>query len=383
MVSLAWANFIHQKRRTFLALAGVSFAVILIFMQLGFRGSAESTATFLYDRLGDFPIFIVSTTYRDMNRTGVVPRRYLYQAMSVEGVEEAVPLYIAISRWRNVYTGVRRNILVVGFKPHENIFAGLPALSESSVLDSLRRQDTVTIDIESHPDFSMRRMLAEGIHHTEVGKIKVEIVGEFSLGTGFASDGAVITSDETFAKIFGGYPLDHVNIGLVRLEPGADITKVQRQLQALLPEDVKVWTRSELERRDRDYWVNRKSIGILFTYGVMVALFVGVIFVYQIISADLTNQLPEYATLKAIGYRESYLAWVVLQQSLILGAAGYLPGLLAALALYALTRHFAHIQIGMTPMRLIGVFLLSIGMCAVSGMLSIRKLRAADPADLF
>ncbi|MGE3805944.1 MAG: ABC transporter permease DevC [Gemmataceae bacterium] len=383
MISLAWSNFAHQKRRTAVALAGVSFAVILIFMQLGFRGSAESTATFLYDRLGDFPVFIVSNTYRDMNGTGVFPRRYLYQAMSVDEVEEAVPLYLALSRWRNVYTGVRRNILVVGFKPNENIFAGLPALNESSVLAALRRADTVTIDIESHPDFEMRKMLTEGIHHTEVGNIRVEIVGTFSLGTGFASDGAVITSDETFSKIFGGYPLNHVNVGLVKLKPGADPSAVQQKLQGLLPGDVTVWTRDQLERRDRDYWVNRKSIGILFTYGVMVALFVGVIFVYQIISSDLANQLPEYATLKAMGYRDRYLAGVVLTQALILGTAGYLPGVLVALGLYALTRAYAHIQIGMTPARLLGVFLLSIGMCALSGLLSIRRLRGADPADLY
>ncbi|GIW80348.1 MAG: ABC transporter [Gemmatales bacterium] len=379
---LAWLNFVHHKTRTLVALAGVSFAVILIFMQLGFRGAAEATATFLYSKIDDFEIFLVSSSYRDVNRTGTIPRTYLYRAMSLDEVESAYPLYISFSLWRNVTTGLRRTILVIGFRPTDPIFRGLPELEDPDLLRELHRLDTVLVDRMSHPDFGLAEMLPQ-TRITEVGFRRIEVVGQFTLGTGFASDASIITSADTFAALFPRRSLEKVNLGLVRLKRGADVKAVQTQLRAILPPDVQVWTRSELESRERDYWVHGKSIGILFTYGVFVAILVGVIFVYQIISADITNHYSEYATLKAMGYGNAYLSWVVLQQALYLGAIAYIPGLFAALLLYAVTRHYAHITIEMTFPRALGVLALALVMCTISGLLSVQKVKAADPADLF
>lgn len=382
---LALLNLLHQKARTLVAMAGVSFAIILIFLQLGFRGTAEATAMVLYDRLAaDFDVMIISAKYRDMSAAESFPRQRLYQARDVEGVADAAPLYLSFQLWRNPESGIRRIIFIIGFRPGDKVFRGLPELDDPKIVAALQRPETALIDRKCHPDFGLvDGALPRDHRHTEIGGQRVDIVGYFSMGTGFASDGSVIVGDETFSHLMGGLPLDRVNLGLIRLKPGANPDDVCRRLRQTLPEDVLVLSRADLETRERAYWLNGKSIGILFTCGVLVALLVGVIFVYQIISTDIANHLPEYATLKAMGYSAGYLSRVVLQQATILGVLSYFPGLAVALMLYAVTRAYARVPIEMPVGRAVMVFVLAVSMCAVSGMLSLRKLRAADPADLF
>ncbi len=129
--------------------------------------------------------------------------------------------------------------------------------------------------------------------------------------------------------------------------------------------------------------MHRTSVGVIFQMGVFVACIVGVIFVYQVIATDITDHFAQYATLRAIGYSPGYLSGVVLRQALALAVLGYVPGLLVALALYALGREEANLLMSMTWQRAVGVLLLSIAMCSFSGLLALRKVKAADPAELF
>jgi putative ABC transport system permease protein len=105
--------------------------------------------------------------------------------------------------------------------------------------------------------------------------------------------------------------------------------------------------------------------------------------VYQVMAGDVGHRLGEFATLKAIGYGNGYINRVVLQQALLLAVAGFVPGLLGAWLVYGATRHFAHLPLEMT-WQVAGLVLgLVVVMCTVSGFLALRKVRAADPADLF
>jgi putative ABC transport system permease protein len=378
---LVLLNLVHHKMRTLVAVAGVAFAVMLIFMQLGFRGSAEATATVFYDKLDQLDLVLVAKEYQVMNRAGTFPRERLYQALSDAGVASASPLYISFHTWRNPYSGLRRIILLVGFDLADQMLHGIPTAKDRQLL---QRRGTVLIDRRSHRDFGLRD--GELINHsnlTEMGWRQVEVVGRFTLGTGFAADGAVLTSDRTFSWVLGGYSLERVSLGVLRLKPGADPRTVQERLRGVLPADVQVWTHDELNRHEIKFWLGDKPIGILFTCGVVVAFVVGVVFVYQIISSDIRRQRAEYATLKAMGYGDRYLACLVVHQALFLAALGYLLGLLLSFALYGLTRDMARIPIAMNPARAAAVFALALAMCSLSALLSVKKIQTADPADLF
>jgi putative ABC transport system permease protein len=372
---LAILNLLHQKVRTCVAVLGVAFAIVLVFMQLGFLGAVEATATLLYERL-DFDLLLVSADFREVNRPGTFPKERLQQVETFTAVEHVVPLYVGFHLWRNPDSRHRRLIMILGFRPPDHAFR-FPEVEDS--LPELQQLDNVLIDRRSRPEFGPRD---RGVT-TEIGAHKVTVVGQFALGGGFAADGMIIGGDQTFARIFGGLPLDRANLGLIKLQPGASGEETAASLNRVLPVDVRVWTREGIEAHERQHWLRNTSLGIIFGLGVFVALMVGTVFLYQVISSDIASHLAEFATLKAIGYGSGYLSRVVFTQALIVALVSYVPGLIVALGLYSVTRQYAAIPIGMTVARAALVLILATAMCSLSGFFALQKVKAADPADLF
>jgi putative ABC transport system permease protein len=383
---LAWLNLVHQKSRTVIAVAGVAFAILLMFMQLGFYGAAEGTASVVYDELL-FDLVLLPRRYIDVARPGTFPRDRLYQAMEAEGVDSAIPLYASFAAWRNAdakgpYARRISNIMILGMRPEDPVFRP-DGKHIQDVIDQCRGDleipGWVLIDRRSHKEYGPHDVGLE----TEVGGHHVQIAGQFTLGTGFGANGLLIVGDATFFQVVPAFPRDQVGIGLIRLEEGADPGAVASRLNALLPPDVMVRTRAQIVSRERQHWVGNTSIGLIFFLGVVVAFLVGVVFVYQVIASDIRNRLHEYATLKAFGYKGRYLSAVVLQQALLVALLGYMAGLVVALALYELARGSTGIPIAMNLDRAFAVLGLGVGMCALSALLSLRKVQRADPADLF
>jgi putative ABC transport system permease protein len=374
-----------------ISVAGVAFAVILIFMQLGFLGSVTKTASMLFDRL-DFDLFFTSSEYIDLSRPSHFPRERLARARKITEVTAARPVSLGTGMWRAPASahgeeGPRWNILVLGLPPDQvaHTFRDpLMVFREPTELEAcqinLTRPNVVLIDRLSRPEYGSAENLRPGVV-AEINDREVVLAGNFAIGTGFSYNALLICSEESLALI-DHRPDNDVAFGLIKVTPGADLHQVQARIKDAVP-DVSVYTREEITSRETDYWLKSTAIGLFFSAGVIVALIVGTIFVYQMMAADIRNHISEYATVKAIGYRGSFLATVVLWQAVFLALVGFVPGLVASLAFYGLTRSSAHIPIGMTAARVGGVLLLTLGMCLVSGLLAMRKVHSADPADLF
>jgi putative ABC transport system permease protein len=372
---LAWLNLLHQKTRSAVAVAGVAFAVVLVLMQLGFLASVRQTATRIYDHL-DFDLLLASPQYLHLAKAGTVERVRLAQAASLPAVAGTSALDVGFQLWRNVTTGQRRGIMLMAIDPHDHVFA-LPDVLDQQ--ERLEKTDAVLLDRLSRAEFGP---LHEGVS-SEVGRHRVDVVGDFTLGTGFGADGALLTSRGTFRRLLPYRRPSEISLGLVRLKPGEQPDAVANSLRALLPRDVQVFTRDELGAHERRHWMTKTSVGVIFGFGVFVALLVGTAIVYQVLSSDISSRIAEYATLKAIGYPRRYLSRLVLEQALMLAVAGFLPGFLLAELLYRVTERMTHIPIEMTLGRAAGVLVLSIIMCSISGMASLAKVHSADPADLF
>jgi putative ABC transport system permease protein len=297
---------------------------------------------------------------------------------------------VSFGSWRNPdsaeLSGRPQTIMLIGFRPEDGVFRPDSPKGVQQVVDryrgDLQLPGRALVDSRSHREF----WPIDPPRAVEVGKQRVEIVGQFTLGTGFGANGLILVSDTTFGRIARIARTGQVSLGLVRLAPGSsggDAREVARRLQAVLPEDVQVMTRTEVCDHERDHWLNRTSIGLIFFFGVVVALIVGVVFVYQVIASDVGNRLHEYATLKAMGYGGLYLALIVVQQAVLVGGLGYLPGVAVAWLLYVVAHSYTGIPIGMEAGRAVWVLLLTVGMCALSGVLASWKVQAADPADLF
>ncbi len=400
---LAWSNLAHKRGRTAIAGGGVAFAVILIFMELGLLGGVGRTATMLFDKL-NFDLFISSSEYMDLSRTEPFSRARLAQARAVSDVEDVIPLSFAGGAWRaptrtglfgTIPGGAVMSITMLAVPPEQidraftigrdGVFPNVEAARTAGA--AIARLDAFLIDRRSKPDFGeVNQLIAASEHETDdpirLNNMRAAVAGYFELGTGFSWNGMLLSSEETLGR-FTGRKADAVDFGLVQLRKGADPIAVQRELRAVLPPDVKVFTRAELNADERRYWLRVTSIGQFLVVAVILAVVVGIIFVYQMMAADIRNMMPEYATVKALGYRPTYLTGVVLAQAALLAVLGYVPGFFATLGLYFAASKWGGIPTGMTIEVAIGVLVLTLGMCLASGLLAVRKVHAADPADLF
>jgi putative ABC transport system permease protein len=371
---LGWHNFMHNKARAASSLTGVCFTMVLIFMQLGFYDAAFRSSTLLLDQL-DFDLALVSPQYLYLRTTGSFPRRRLAQAEAVPGVTRAVPLYIGLGNYRQPDTGQELEILILAIDPRQPTFR-LPELLEKA--PQLRIADTALMDTKAHPSYG--RVTAGTV--TELENRAVTIVDTYAHGSGFISDAVVIVSDSTLGHVFPDFTREDVSIGLVKLQPGVSDTTVAA-LQAALPQDVRVMRRADLEAQEQSFFMHVKPLGLMFSGGVLLACVIGAVVLYQIQSSEVVNYIREYATLKAIGYTDGFLTRVVLQQAACYAVFGFVLAALAAHGLYALTRLGTNLPVFMTGQRLVLVLVLAVVLCSISGLLVSRKVRRADPAELY
>jgi putative ABC transport system permease protein len=375
---LARLNLLHNKVRTLVAVGGICFAVTLLFMQLGFFASVLKTAMLIYDGL-DFDLLISSPNYVVLTQAETFPRARLQQAEALPGVEAVWPVYVSRVLWRNPQTRYRRALVMLGVNPYDPVTRN-PELARQ--LPGLARPDTVLVDRLSRPECGPHEAGDVTDAGTQAGTQRLTVLGQFSTGPGFEA-GLVVVGDQTFRRLQGGRPAADVNLGLVKLRPGVEPEKAAAEMQRLLPHDVVVLTRPGVARREWRYWVTSTSTGILFGTGVLVALLFGLVITYQVLSMEVSQRLSEYATLKALGFADSSLAWVVLQQALILGAVSYVPGFAFAVGIYHYGESATHLPVGMTLGRAVAVGVLNLVVCGASGLMALRILRRADPVDLF
>lgn len=372
---LAWRNLIHAKTRFLIALSAISFAVTLIFAQLGFFGSVLKTATLVYDNL-NFDILLISRKSLEATVTQPFSQQRLYQAGGIDGVTSVMPFYIGFKQWRNPETQMTRVMLVMGFNPKDKVFK----ISEVyNYLSPLQRQNTLLMSRLSRPEFGLKRI---GLK-TELGNRKVEVVGFFTMNASLRTDGIVIMSDQNFLRLHTGRSLDDISMGLISVKPSVDVNLLVQHLRRILSKDVLVLSRREAEAKDQKYWVTSTSVGYIFSLGAITAFIVGGVIVYQVLHADVNEHQHEYATLKAIGYSNFRLSVVVLQEAMILAILSFIPAFFMGLALYELTYIATKMPITMTLNRVIIVFIITILMCTISSIIALRPVLMADPADVF
>ncbi|BAZ10882.1 DevC-like ABC transporter permease protein [Calothrix sp. NIES-4071] len=379
---LAWLQLTRQKGRLLIALSGIAFAVILIFMQLGFQASLFDSATQFHQSL-NADLVLISARSKSLSYMRTFSWRRLYQVFGIDGVESISPVYIEFGDWRNPVNGNFRTIYVYAFQPGDSVFK-FPEVAAN--LSKLQLQENILFDRASRKEYGPIALEFERhqIITTELSSKKVNVVGLFTLGPSFGADGNIIMSDLNFLRLFSRYrKIGEIDIGLIKLKTNANAQNILKKIQANLPKDVKVLTHQDFVEFEKTYWQTSTSIGFIFTLGVSMGFIVGTVIVYQILFSDVSNHLSEYATLKAMGFRNIYLEFIVLQEAMILATLGYIPGFALTLGVYDLTKNATSLPIVMTTDRALLVLCLTILMCIISGLVAVRRLRKAEPAELF
>lgn len=380
-IPLAWLQLTREKTRLVVALAGIGFADILMFMQLGFRDALYYSNVRMHSSLqGD--IVLINSQSNAVLAMKSFSQRRLYKALDLPAVQSVHPIYLDYTSWKNPVTGRPRSILTLGMNPDYNVF-DLPGVQEN--LEKLKLPDVVLYDRSSRTEYGpIVANFEQGKTVTsEVRGRRIQVAGLFTLGASFGADGNLITSDVNFFRIFSHRQRGLIDIGLIRLKPGANTKQVAQELRSYLPQEVNVLTKDEFIDFERNYWANSTAIGFIFTLGTIMGFVVGTVIVYQILYSEVTEHLAEYATLKAIGYTQRYLLIVILQEAFILAVIGYMPGWAFTMFLYKAAKDATLLPVFMSFDRAFTVLILTILMCFISGAIAVRKLRAADPADIF
>jgi putative ABC transport system permease protein len=380
-IPLAWLLLTRQRARLAVALAGIAFAGLLMFVQLGFlEGLFDASITI--HRLFDADLVMISP--RSISSVGMsgFPERRLVQAMADERVAGITPVHWNLLLWRNPETRKTRSILAIGFPPTDPLLLD-PAVERQAA--SLHQLGRVLFDERSRPEFGpIGSWFREGrTIDTEVERTRVRVAGLVSLGPSFGADGNILTSRETFQRLMRDTTPGSIEIGLLRLQPGADPAEVASTLNRNLPGDVRLLTKRGFEDFEKNYWRDSTAIGFIFSLGTAMGFVVGCVIVYQILYSDVSDHLPEYATLMAMGYRLISLLWVVAREGFFLSILGFIPAWLISKAMYALIRSGTNLPVEMNMERALLVFVMILAMCMGSALLAMRRLADADPAEIF
>ena len=380
-IPLAWLLLSRQPLRLLVAIAGISFAGILMFMQLGFRDGLFDASVTVH-KLLDADLILISPRPKSSISMSGFPKRRLIQTLAQKDVKAVAPVNLTYLLWRNPQNLKTRSILALGFDPEDSLLLNN---NFSLKAQALKNPGRVLFDSLSRPEFGpIEKWFLDGREiETEVAGKRVKVEGLVELGPSFGADGNLITSRETYLRLFPGNPKGSIEIGLVKLKSDADPLFVSRVLQKSLPNDVRVLTKKEFIDFEKNYWKNSTAIGFIFTLGAFMGFVVGCVVVYQILYSDVTDHLPEYATLLAMGYKLKSLFFVVAREGFILAFFGYLPAYFSGQLLYALVRNSTRLPIEMDANKSILIFVLILFMCMGSAGIAMRKLVDADPAEIF
>ena len=377
---LGWAQLSHKKIRLLIAMTGIAFADILIFMNLGFTAILYEGSTLIHEHIqGD--LMLISKRTQTLFERESFARRYLYQAAAVEGVGSARPLYHSFARWVNPWDKKITAIAVTAFDPAQPVL-NLPQVNQN--IEQIKLPNVILFDGKSQPGLGdVPKSFAQGeTITTEISGHRIRVGGIFNLGSHMFLNGHVITSDWNYMRLFGADSLDKLDVGVLTLKPGVNTQTAIKNIQARLPDDVKVMTRQEFVDTEIAYW-SAHIAGIVFNFGTIMGFIVGVVIVYQILYADVSDRLPEYATLKAMGYSDLSLLNVVFQEGIILAVLGFFPGFGVSIGMYNLLGTLTRVPLVMRLDVALQVFIITAIMCLISAAVAMRKLQTADPADVF
>ena len=376
---LAWAQLSHQKVRTGVAMGGIAFANVLIFMQLGFVELFSGGAILLPKHLqGD--LFLMNPDAKFIS-AATFDRTRLYQAAAFDGIVSAEPLYVNIGTWAYNKETISYATRIFAYNPRIQAF-DLPEINQQQ--SNLSEPFTILFDRLSRPELGpiLADMTAKSTASAMLNNRKLVVSGLFNLGSSFfLGEGNIIASELTYAEIFGASSLQQIALGIIRVKPGTDLVALKSGIEQNVP-GIEVLTHSELKAKELNFQDENPS-STIFNFGAMMGFIVGVAIVYQVLYSDVSDHLAEYATLKAIGYSNRSLLIVIFQEAILLAILGYIPGFVATLGMYQLLTNLTRLELVMTINLALTVFILTLAMCLISAAIASNKLRAADPADVF
>ncbi|MDZ4094923.1 MAG: FtsX-like permease family protein [Paracoccaceae bacterium] len=377
---IGWLQLTHSRTRFSAALAGVAFANVLVFVQLGIMNSM-ATATLTPYGFFQADIMISASDANSMTEGGNVARQWLFQALADPEVTAGTGLFVANVNWAR--TDKTLGLTTYGIDPTQPGFLS-PEMAAKAT--TLQLKDAGILDRFSRglPQDEAAAIRPQTPRSFEVSGTTLTLYDTFAGGGGFGGDGYMMVSDQTFLTLFAARRSaapDHI---LLQLAPGANADLVAARLRDLISDkSLRIRSFAQAAAEELRYQQTKRPTGIIFGFGVIIGVLVGIVIVYQVLSTDVADHLSEYATFKAMGYGQRFFLSIVFEEALILGVLGFLPGFAVARLLLAGMARATTLPLAMTSGMALTVFIGTVLACSLSGAIATRRLAAADPADLF
>ena len=373
MPNLALKNLLHDKLRSTMTIAGVAFAVTLVFVQVGlFLGILDNASVTIDNIQAD--LWVTSRNTPNVDFAHGFPETRVQRVRSVPGVERADNLLVQFLNLA-LPDGAEEGMLVYGLEDFARW--GIPWIVESGDLSDLKRGDYMFLDASAERRFGP---FSVG-EYREVMGYRVKIIGRTRDALSFTTSPLAFLDYGLVQKLAGERMEGRSTYILVKLAPGADVEAAKTEIRKRLPYN-DVYTRAEWAKRSRDYWVASTGIGLNMYLTVFLGCLVGVVVVTQTLYTSTMEHIKEFGTVKAIGGSNLDIYRILGAQALIAAVVGFLAGRLMA---FALAPAMAKIRLKLiipTEFAAI-VFAGTVVLCLVAALVSFRKVAKIDPALVF
>lgn len=370
-MKLAWHNIIHDRGRFLVTVLGVSFAVFLMVFQGSLLAGFLRSASRLIDA-SDSDIWITSRGVQAFELGTALDGRVKDLAAGVPGVVETSRLCVAFAVYRTP-AGKQQVVALVGADPNAGKRFPVPDGFASS--DKLS-PDAVLYDLSDRKQIEVADLPAE----VEINRHRAIIEREIRGYGAFLGVPFLFTSYRNAARYMDFGPNEAMYI-LLRVGERYSVPEVQKSLQQRIPE-VDVLTHDEFARKCRLYWTVKTGAGGAILTAAVLGFLIGLVIVSQTIYANTIENIEEYATLKALGASQRFVARVVLAQALICGALGSLIGLLAVVPIIGYAKSL--IPWIYSPWWLPSAMVVpGLLMCSFASIVSVRSALTVEPGRVF
>ncbi|WP_322991010.1 FtsX-like permease family protein [Hoeflea sp.] len=377
---IGWLQLTHSRTRFAAAVSGVAFANVLVFVQLGIMNSMAIATLKPYDFF-NADIMISASDANSMTEGGNVARQWLFQAQADPEVTLGTGIFVGSTNWPRPTKTL--GLTSFGIDPTLPDFLS-PVLKPK--LATLQLKDSAILDMATRglPPEEAAAIRPQTPASFEVSGKTVTLYDTFQGGGGVGGDGYMIMSDQTFLSLFparSSAAPDHI---LLQVKPGADPEVVSARLGDLISDkSLRIRSYDQAKADDLSYQQTKRPTGIIFGFGVIIGVLVGIVIVYQVLSTDVADHLSEYATFKAMGYPQKFFLGIVFEEALILAVFGFVPGVIVGTGLLVGMKKATNLPLAMTWDMAAIVLIGTLVACSLSGAIATRRLAAADPADLF
>ena len=377
---VGWLQLTHNRARLAAAVAGVAFANVLVFVQLGIMGSMNNTILRGYEML-NADIMISADDANTMTEGANVARQWMFQALADPDVVQGAAFYTQTADWTYNSSDISLQFYAVEPDRMDFLHSDIARKTGTLTLPDIAILDYTLDDVEPEVLSGIRPQTPLPV---ELQGRAIHFADTFEGGASFSANGYAITSAQTFLQLFpqrsAGAP-DHI---LLRTTRGADPEVVSARLQETLGnETLRIRPVMTAGADDQLYQTTERPTGLIFGFGVVMGILVGIVIVYQVLSTDVADHLSEYATFKAMGYNQSFFLGVVFEEALVLAILGFIPGTIISILFYQLLTALTGLPLIFDISLAIAVLLGTLAACTLSGAIATRRLASADPADLF